>query len=120
MTLIDLVGLPGADLIREGLAELADGREGMASFLVCIGSPKLRRCGVTVPVSEADALAADHRLYEWLEERHGHEAHSRYNALLRELVSFERALEGRFARRQKEDRASIFSHKEPYSAAPSP
>lgn len=101
MTLIELADLPGADLIREGFADLANGRESAAAFLVRIGSPKLRRCGVTAPVSDADALVADHRLYEWLEERHGNEAHSRYNALLRELVSFERALEGRFGRLQK-------------------
>jgi hypothetical protein len=33
-----------------------------------------------------------------LGREHGNEAHSRYNALLRELVSFERALEARHRR----------------------
>jgi hypothetical protein len=37
-------------------------------------------------------------LYALLGHEHGKEAHSRYNALLRELVSFERALEARYRR----------------------
>lgn len=90
--------LPAADLIRAGLADLADRRESVAAYLVQIGSPKLRRCGVEVPVSDADALEADHRLYGLLGREHGNDAHRRYNALLRELVSFERALEARHGR----------------------
>ena len=46
-------------------------------------------------MSPEDALAADHRLYHLLGAIHGHEAHSQYNALIRQLVSFERALEQR-------------------------
>jgi hypothetical protein len=34
---------------------------------------------------------AEQRLYELLAERHGDAAQSRYNALVRRLVSFERA-----------------------------
>jgi hypothetical protein len=96
MTMFD--DLPGAVLISEGLADLADRRESVAAYLVQIGSPKLRRCGIEVPVSDEDALAADHRLYSLLGREHGNDAHRRYNALLRELVSFERALEGRHGR----------------------
>jgi len=96
--MIDLNNLPAADLIREGLADLAGRRESVASYLVQIGSPKMRRCGIEVPVSDEDALEADHRLYAFLGREHGNDAHRRYNALLRELVSFERALEARRAR----------------------
>lgn len=94
-------GLPSADLIRSGLADLSLSRETVAAYLVQIGSPKLRRCGVQVPVSDADALEADHRLYGLLGRDHGNDAHRRYNALLRELVSFERALEMRHVRLSK-------------------
>ena len=90
--------LPGAHLIREGLGDLASRRKSTAAFLVQIGSPKLNRCGVSVEVTPEDALAADHALYQMLAHDHGTEAHGRYNALLRELVSFERALEQRVAR----------------------
>ena len=91
-------GLPGADLIIKGLRDLAARKESAASFLVRIASPKLRRCGVAVQVTSQEALEADHALYFLLAQEHGNEAHGRYNALLRELVSFERALEQRVSR----------------------
>ena len=40
----------------------------------------------------------EHELYFLLSKRHGVEAHSKYNALVRRLVSFERALDGRLRR----------------------
>lgn len=96
--MLDLNDLPAADMIREGLADLAERRESVASYLVQIGSLKMRRCGIEVSVSDEDALEADHRLYALLGREHGNDAHRRYNALLRELVSFERALEARQGR----------------------
>ena len=91
-------GLPGAHLILQGLQDLATRTESEAAFLVRIGSPKLQRCGVPMQVSSTEALEADHGLYHLLAQAHGNEAHGRYNALLRELVSFERALEQRVSR----------------------
>lgn len=91
--------LPGAHLIRQGLADIAGNRETIAACLVQIGSPKLKRCGLPLNTPDEMALDADHRLYHLLGREHGDEAHSRYNSLLRELVSFERALEHRFSRR---------------------
>ena len=90
--------LPGAHLIREGLVDVEGQRHTIAACLVQIGSPKLKRCGLSIEVSDEAALTADHRLYQLLGRAHGNEAHSRYNALLRELVSFERALEQRLSR----------------------
>jgi hypothetical protein len=93
--------LPGADLVTEGLADVAAGRETIPGELVKIGSPRLRDCGVDVRVDEADAVEADRRLYRLLGAIHGNAAHSQYNALLRELISFERALEQRVSRTRK-------------------
>lgn len=90
--------LPAAEMIRGGLADLVGRRESVASYLVQIGSLNKRRCGIEVPVSDEDALEADHRLYALLSREHGNDAHRRYNALLRELVSFERALAARHQR----------------------
>lgn len=90
--------LPGNHLIRQGLNDLSKGLNTVESFLVKIGSPKLRRCGVAVALSDEEALNADHELYALLSREHGNDAHRRYNALLRELVSFERALESRHRR----------------------
>src|SRR3954454_4015209 len=82
-------GLPGADLVTEGLEDLEAGRESIASLLVAIGAPRLRTLGLPVP--EAGALP-EHRLYALLARDEPGNAHSRYNALVRRLVSFERAL----------------------------
>ena len=83
--------IPGGDLIDEGVTDLREGRETIAALLVAIGSPRLRRVGVELP----DSLPADpeHRLYDLLAKDEPDSAHSRYNALIRRLVSFERAAE---------------------------
>jgi hypothetical protein len=81
--------LPGEDLIAEGLADLASDAETVASLLVSIGAPRLRRLGVRVPRTFPDA---EHRLYALLTRRGLSTAHSQYNAYLRRLVSYERAL----------------------------
>ena len=80
--------LPGADLIRAGLADLGAGRESVAALVVSIGAPRLRDLGYDVSAPIADA---DHRLYLTLAEDDHDSAHGRYNALIRQLVSFERA-----------------------------
>jgi hypothetical protein len=82
--------LPAADLIREGLSDLANGVESIAALLVLIGAPRLRRIGFDVPDSP---FLPEDRLYELLAAEDSDSAHSRYNALIRKLVSFERAAE---------------------------
>jgi hypothetical protein len=86
-----LEGLPGSDIVRQGLADLAAGRESEAALLVLVGAPRLRRLGVDVP--GAGVESPEHRLYESLAAVDPDSAHSRYNALIRLLVSFERAAE---------------------------
>jgi hypothetical protein len=81
--------LPGADLITAGLADLARGVESGPALLVSIGAPRLEALGVQVERALPDA---ERRLYEQLRRRDSDGAHSRYNALIRRLVSFERAL----------------------------
>jgi hypothetical protein len=82
-------GLPGGDLVAPGFADLRGVRESVPAFLVSVGAPRLRALGVDVPAPFADPV---HRLDQRLHECEGDGAHSRYNALLRRLVSFERAL----------------------------
>ncbi|MGH2953745.1 MAG: hypothetical protein ACRDK9_06940, partial [Solirubrobacterales bacterium] len=81
-------GLPGADLVSRGLSDLGAGRRSEEALLVSIGAPRLRALGLDV---EAPVDQAEHRLYELLASRDPDSAHSRYNALIRRLVSFERA-----------------------------
>ena len=82
--------LPGADLVRAGLNDLANGVESVESLLVLVGAPRLRDLGFDVP--DTPDYPED-RLYARLAEMRGDAAHSEYNALIRRLVSFERALE---------------------------
>ena len=88
---MDLERFPGGDLIAKGLEDLASGRETREAFLVSIGAIRLREAGLEVPEAHPDP---EHRLYELLAARDPDAAHSRYNALIRRLVGFERALEG--------------------------
>jgi hypothetical protein len=91
MDLVDLSPYPGGELIRQGLDHLAQGRESEAAFLVLIGAPRLRRLGINV--CEFHGEPPEHKLYELLSASDPDSAHSRYNALIRRLVSFERAVE---------------------------
>jgi hypothetical protein len=83
--------LPGEDLIEAGLEDLHAGRETIAALLVAIGAPRLRRIGLQLP-SDLPATP-EHRLYDLLARDNQDSAHSRYNSLIRKLVSYERAAE---------------------------
>ena len=82
--------LPGAELIRAGFNDLTNGVETIESLLVLVGVPRLRDLGFDVP--DTDFYPED-RLYARLAADDEDSAHSRYNALIRLLVSFERAVE---------------------------
>ena len=83
--------IPGEELIEEGLRDLAAGDETVFALLVAIGAPRLRNLGLKLP---HDLPASpEHRLYLKLAADDPDSAHSRYNALIRRLVSFERAAE---------------------------
>ena len=84
-----LNGLPGADLVLRGLRDLDAHVESVPALLVSIGATRLRRLGIPVARAEAEP---EHRLYRLLRAEGGDAAHGRYNALVRRLVSFERAL----------------------------
>jgi len=84
-------GLPGADLIDAGLQDLRVGRETIEALLVAIGAARLRRIGLDLP--EELPENPEHRLYHLLAKDDSDSAHSRYNALIRRLVSYERAAE---------------------------
>jgi hypothetical protein len=82
--------LPGADLVHRGLADLAGGVESIEALLVSIGAPRLRALGLNV---DGAVPRAERKLYDRLAAEDSDSAHSRYNALIRRLVSFERAAE---------------------------
>jgi hypothetical protein len=83
------VRLPGGNACHRRIDDLAAARDSVAAWLVLVGAPRLRRLGLAVPAT--DEPCAEHRLYERLAAIDPDAAHSRYNALIRLLVSFERA-----------------------------
>ncbi len=86
-----LAALPGGDLVAAGIDDLARGAETAAALLVSIGAERLRRIGLAVPAPVFES--PERRLYDRLASEDSDSAHSRYNALIRRLVSCERALE---------------------------
>jgi hypothetical protein len=73
--------LPGADLVTAGLRDLRRGEVTAEALLVSIGASRLRAAGLDIPEPLRDP------------GQHGDDAHGRYNALVRRLVSVQRAAE---------------------------
>ncbi len=84
--------VPGGELIAKGLADYAAGQCTVAGCLVSIARTRLSEAGL-LPKSEPNPFPEPERqLYRLLGESDG-DAYSRYNALPRELISFERTFE---------------------------
>lgn len=81
--------LPGGDLVEAGLRDLRKGEETASALLVGVFATRLRREGLSVPPVPSDP---EHRLYRLLARSDPDSAHGRYNALVRRMVSFIRAL----------------------------
>ena len=101
----DLSQLPGADLLESGLKDLATGTQSISALLIAIGAPRLRRLGISLPPPGQLPAHPEHALYRLLVQQRARGVHSRYNALIRRLVSFERALE--FQRGRERRRLAI-------------
>jgi len=93
-----LMGLPGAERILDGLDDFHQGRHSIPACLVRIATPRLVRAGL-MPASIRRDDGAELDLYQMLAAE-GTRAHSCYNALLRELISFEHALDHRLSKTQ--------------------
>ncbi len=85
--------LPGADLIAEGLVDLHANRCTVNALLVAIGAPRLRNLNLDLPVASQLPERPEHQLYDLLASQEAQNAHESYNALIRRLVSYERARE---------------------------
>ena len=95
--------LPGAELVHAGIEALQAVARGerddfsQEALLVAIGAKRLRAAGLALPDVPRWPKQPELALYETIRDAHS-DAHSRYNALIRRLVSFERALEARSRR----------------------
>ncbi|MBI2802749.1 MAG: hypothetical protein HYX63_21160 [Gammaproteobacteria bacterium] len=84
---------PGADLIAQGLDDLLAHRHTANALLVAIGAPRLRRLELDLPADNRLPQHPEHLLYDLLASQEPQSAHANYNALIRRLVSYERARE---------------------------
>jgi hypothetical protein len=91
--------LPGGALVRQGLADLAAGRHSAPALLIDIARPRLIELGIVPPTAPPPAHEPERALYRLLRSEGG-DAYSRYNALLRELMSFQSAADAIRSRRR--------------------
>ena len=89
-----LDGLPGHDLIETGLRDLEAGATTVAACLATLSRPRLVRAGLWPHPTGAVLNEPERQLYRLLGQASG-DAYSRYSSFLRELASFENALDRR-------------------------
>ncbi|MDQ3242797.1 MAG: hypothetical protein M3Q09_03625 [Gemmatimonadota bacterium] len=80
---------PGGAIVRRGMNDVASGVITDEALLVMVGAPRLRALGLDIPPETF--VDPERALYERLSASGADSAHSRYNALIRLLVSFERS-----------------------------
>jgi hypothetical protein len=90
---LDLKGLPGHELVEQGLTDLRENRVTPQALLIAIAAPNLRRLGFALPAPEHLPDEPGLALYRELCRERRADPYGEYNALIRRLVSFERALE---------------------------
>ncbi len=61
-----MAGLPGEDLIREGVVDLAPGRVSVPAFLAAMALPRLQRVGLLREVPAAFSVDVELQLYRLL------------------------------------------------------
>lgn len=80
--------IPGSELVAAGIDDLRRGAETVEALLVSMAATRLGQLGFDVPDPLPDP---EHRLWGVLAAEDPDSAHGRYNALVRRLVSFQRA-----------------------------
>lgn len=86
-----LLGLPGDEIIVQGLRDLAAETESIQALLVAIVAPGLRRLGVAVPDMADRITDAALRLYRLVGDQRPAGAHAAFNAWIRRVDRFVRA-----------------------------
>jgi len=98
-----LQGLPGAELVVKGLADLERRAHTAESLLVSVATQRLSRAGIGFPDGVEIPEEPELQLYALLYEEEPQGAYARYNALIRRLVKFESALELRVSQETRRE-----------------
>ena len=98
-----VAAFPGAEIVLPGLDDLAAGRLSAAACLVSIARPLMETSGLTSGFAPLKYVNDPERtLYSLLRDDHP-DPYSRYNSLLRRLVSFERAVRQALGKRSAQN-----------------
>ena len=89
--------LPGAALVAAGIEALKRGEATVEALLVSVGSSRMRAAGLDIPSPPPLAHTPKLNSISPSETNTRGMPTPRYNALIRRLVSFERALERRMS-----------------------
>ena len=95
-----LEGLPGEDRVRQGLTDFRNERTSLAACVVRMADPRLSQARFLAPSSQRDVTEGI-KLYRMLSESEGTHAFSSYKAPVRELISFQHALNHRLTRQRQ-------------------
>jgi len=87
--------VPGRELVSAGLAALKRGELTVEALLVAVGAPRLAALGHDIPDAPNIPEHPELALYQAIGQAHPEDAHARYNAMIRRLVSYQRELERR-------------------------
>lgn len=96
--LLSIGNLPGAELITTGLEHARRGQVTPLACLISMALPRLHRVRLVAP-GEIEPIAEPELVLYRLLGQAGGDPFGRYQSLLRRLVSFEHALDRRFAHR---------------------
>src|SRR5690349_10963394 len=88
-----LQGLPGADIVIQGLLDLESDARTESALAVSLIRRQLSDFGIEVPFGPEIEPPIEHRLYELLEDLYCSDAYSRYNAIRRRIASFVHSME---------------------------
>jgi hypothetical protein len=97
--MLEHADFPGHELVEKGLSDLRHGTTSAESLLVALAAPRLRRLGLAVPPKADLPPDPELSLYRFLLRAFPEDAYSRYNALLRRLISYEHCAERALAAR---------------------
>jgi hypothetical protein len=87
--------VPGWEIVSKGLSDISEGKcNSVEALLVLMYSPRLKYNGILIPehTNPQSNVSYNMKLYRLLEKQE-EDAHSKYNALQRRIVSFCSTLE---------------------------